>query len=173
MQDRWGEQVAKTQTRKPGNAIRICSWNIRQGLYAKEAEIEDFIESNSIDLLFLLETDVLNSTFHRFASYAPTLPKLRESSSKIRIILLVKPQLVEKTTILWDIMTESLPSMWCEIKTKDSSFITAGPYREWRDEKGSGSIEKQLDMMYEFTNQKMSAKNLNKPTHCTRGLQFR
>ena len=53
MQPNQTNQTNKTRRKN----IIFCSWNIRRGLVIREQELKSIINSNGVDIIFLVETD--------------------------------------------------------------------------------------------------------------------
>ena len=49
--------VPKTQPCEIHQLLKICSWNIRRGLIKRELELKDMLNSEKLNIMFLVETD--------------------------------------------------------------------------------------------------------------------
>ena len=49
--------VPKTQPWEMHQLLKICSWNIRRGLIKRELELKDMLNSEKMNIMFLVETD--------------------------------------------------------------------------------------------------------------------
>jgi hypothetical protein len=49
--------VPKAQPWEMQQLLKICSWNIRRGLIKRELELKDMLNSEKLNIMFLVETD--------------------------------------------------------------------------------------------------------------------
>ena len=49
--------VPKTQPCEMHQLLKICSWNIRRGLIKRELELKDTLNSEKLNIMFLVEAD--------------------------------------------------------------------------------------------------------------------
>jgi exonuclease III len=123
-------------------------WNIRKKLNSERQEIQNFLQSNKIDIIFFTETELKHVNENapiKYNGYATHYPKLKNNDSKARIICLVKNKLSNIVSSRQDLMSDTFPSIWLEIKKSPrASVLLCGLYREW-DQDGDKDIESQMD----------------------------
>ena len=66
-------------------------------------------------MLFLLETDIENFDMRTYASFIPIVPRV-SPGRKIRIVLLVRPNLIKNITVCTHLMEENVPTVWIDYK---------------------------------------------------------
>ena len=52
--------LTKTLKKTNPKDLIVCSWNIQKGLIKREEELKDMLNKESIDIMFLMETDNKN-----------------------------------------------------------------------------------------------------------------
>ena len=110
--------VPKTQPWEMHQLLKICSWNIRRGLIKRELELKDMLNSEKLNIMFLVETDTKLSngkSDYKIEGYATVLQKTNQSTDKIRIIGLVEEDTLKYTKIREDLMSTEFPTIWFEI----------------------------------------------------------
>ena len=137
--------------------VRVCSWNIRRGLILREQEIINLIKQNSINILFLVETDtneVNVDTDYTIQGFKTIIQNKKDSQTPTRIICLVDEKLSNETTIRMDLTDENFPSLWIELDNNTgANTICGGFYREWAPLGGIRNIDAQIEAIEIFTDQ--------------------
>ena len=137
--------------------VRVCSWNIRRGLILREQEIISLIKQNSINILFLVETDtneVNVDTDYTIQGFKTIIQNKKDSQTPTRIICLVDEKLSNETTIRMDLTDENFPSLWIELDNNTgTNTICGGFYREWAPLGGIRNIDAQIEAIEIFTDQ--------------------
>ena len=130
-------------------------WNIRRGLVKREHEIIELLNSQKLNILFLVETDtnvIQEEKDYKIKGYRTFFPLRGKDDLKTRIICLVDENL-DNVSIRTDLMNTKFPSIWCEVKNEtERNFLCCGLYREWSHE-GVKSNEVQLEAMKIFCSQ--------------------
>ena len=130
-------------------------WNIRRGLVKREHEIIELLNSQKLNILFLVETDTIviqEEKDYKIKGYRTFFPLRGKDDLKTRIICLVDENL-DNVSIRTDLMNTKFPSIWCEVKNEtEKNFLCCGLYREWSHE-GVKSNEVQLEAMKIFCSQ--------------------
>jgi hypothetical protein len=115
--------------------MKICSWNIRRGLIKRELELKDMLNSEKLNIMFLVETDTKlpnGKSDYKIEGYATVLQKTNQVNDKIRIIGLVEEDTFKYTKIREDLMSTEFPTIWLEIiRTNYKNLLVCGWYREW------------------------------------------
>ena len=136
--------------------MKIGSWNIKRGLVTKENEIKLLLKTEKFDILFLNETDtkqILSKKDYQIEGFETIIAKSPKNSTLIRIICLVKIELMERTSCNEDLMSPEFPSIWLEIKDPyGKKLIIGGFYREWA-QNGLSTEKEQEKRMEMFTGQ--------------------
>ena len=163
----WAPQGNKNKSRRPHGGerpeLKISSWNIGRGLFNKEPEIDQIIESNNINFLFLLETDIRHFKTETFASYIPILQMTKEGE-KVQVFLLIRPQMKEKVRVRTDLMEAGVPMIWIEVETEQgNNIMIAGVYREWQSQEGNDTISSQRERLKKILQQVEKASQSDNP----------
>ena len=159
--------IGKTdQNQKISNTgLNVCSWNIRRGLVIRESELKNIIHTNSLGLIFLVETDtyaINQEEDYQIPGFKTLVQKKKDTNSPTRIICLVDKKLASRALIRQDLTSADFPSIWLELEnTNQKNMIIGGFYREWSPG-GVKSIEAQVEAMRVFTNQIEQAAAENK-----------
>ena len=133
----------------------ICgTWNICRGLISREHELTQLLKDESIDILFLTETDTRLLEIEKDYSingFKTIFPLRSSSKDKIRIICLLREELAGDFQILKSSMNCKFPSIWLEKTKKENnsevnSLAIGGFYREW-SHNGANSEVSQLNRM--------------------------
>ena len=146
--------------------LKICEWNIRKGLVKRETELRLLLQDEKIDIIFLTETDtkaIQSSADYSIAGFKTVFQNRKSPNDNLRIVGLIKNEIVNSVNVLDKIMDEVVPSIWLEfIDTNQRKTAICGFYREWTHE-GTKSVEEQVKNMELFNNQieKASAKYNN------------
>ena len=130
------------------NSIRLASLNINRGLNRKQDLIQATIEHYDCGVVALHEVELKDSVTFALQGFQTFYPKKNEVK---RSILLVKEEIeaIERT----DIMSDSITSIWIEVKGTDNRKILMGTYyREFGqlDGKGQDNINDQIGAWKEF-----------------------
>ena len=159
--------IGKTdQNQKISNTgLNVCSWNIRRGLVIRESELKNIIHTNSLGLIFLVETDtyaINQEEDYQIPGFKTLVQKKKDTNSPTRIICLVDKKLASRALIRQDLTSADFPSIWLELEnTNQKNMIIGGFYREWSPG-GVKSIKAQVEAMRVFTNQIEQAAAENK-----------
>ena len=148
--------VLPTTLKSTLNDLTICSWNIKKGLIKREEELKDMLKNESIDIMFLLETDnknlVTESDF-QIEGYKTIFHARKDHTTLLRMICLIREEITESTLVLDKIMSEDIPSIWIEFKEQNQTKTAIGAfYREWTHN-GVKSEAEQIKNMGLFCNQ--------------------
>ena len=112
----------------------IGTWNIRRGLIKRENEIVEILTSQNIDVLFLTETDTKRSDAEKFVikGFNTVMQRVSEEEDIVRVIALIRENTGLEIKTRSDLMSDSFPSVWLEIKEENkSSTLLGGFYRQW------------------------------------------
>jgi hypothetical protein len=155
----------RQENRNKNQEINIGCWNIRRGLVIREQELMEIIKDNSLDLVFLTETDttaVNNENDYRITGFKTLVQNKKDTSSPTRIICLINERLKNSVSIRMDLTSTEFPSLWLEIENiTGRNVICGGFYREWAPG-GLRTIPAQIEAIQCFTNQIERATNENK-----------
>ena len=136
--------------------IIVSSWNIRRGLVIREQELREIIKENSINVVFLVETDThaINSELdYQVKGFKTVIQTKTNASLPTRIICLIDEELLNQTIIRTDLTSVDFPSLWVEIENEvGKNVLCGGFYREWTPN-GNRSIEAQVTAIQSFTKQ--------------------
>ena len=125
----------KTYNKKEKKLLNLCSWNIRRGLVIREQELISIITSNSIDVVFLVETDTVsvnNETDYKIPGFKTVIQNKKSESHPTRIICLVNEDSANMSLIRMDLTSVDFPSLWVEFENPTGkNIICGGFYREW------------------------------------------
>ena len=97
--------------------LKCCTWNIRRGLLTKESELTHLLNNEKIDIMFLTETDsqnLINEDSYVIKGYKSFLPLKNPNINVVRIVCLVKENLLPFIKVRSDLMSEDFPSIWLE-----------------------------------------------------------
>ena len=143
----------------------VGCWNIRRGLVKREKEIVNIIQSNKIKIMFLVEVDssmINEEKDFRIENYATIFQKKEKANDQTRIIGLVHSSITQTTTTREDLMDESFPSIWLEVKIEnEKNILIGGFYREWT-KNGDNTQARQVEAIRTFTSQIEKAANEDK-----------
>ena len=155
----------KTYNKKEKKLLNLCSWNIRRGLVIREQELISIITSNSIDVVFLVETDTVsvnNETDYKIPRFKTVIQNKKSESHPTRIICLINEDSATVSLIRMDLTSVDFPSLWVEFENPTGkNIICGGFYREWAPG-GINTVESQVQAMRIFTQQIERATSENK-----------
>ena len=107
--------------------LKIMCWNIRKGLITRELELKLLLSSEKIDIIFLTETDtrtVPTAMDYQIEGYTTILPKMSENNNLIRILCLIKNELMDQINVVEALMSTEFPSIWVEYRNlKEAKYI--------------------------------------------------
>ena len=109
----------KTKNKECSLNVKIACWNIRRVLIKREQELKMLLEDEKIDLLFVTETDtraITSEKDYSIKGFKTILQKRSSINDNVRIICLVRTNFEESITILDQIMTTDIPTIWLELK---------------------------------------------------------
>jgi len=138
--------------------LKVATWNLQRGLVKREAELMDLMKEENIDIMILTEVDInfaKSKDSLNFPSFTTILPKVREESSKVRVMVLLKQELNDYIRVRDDLMTHEIQSIWLEVlqgKKRKKPTLICGLYREW-DHEGEKSLESQKNRLQILTEQ--------------------
>lgn len=159
------KRETRHENRKNNQEINVGCWNIRRGLVIREKELMEIIKENSLDIVFLTETDtssVNNENDYLIAGFKTLVQNKKETSSPTRIICLINERLKNSVSIRNDLTSTEFPSLWLEIENAASkNIICGGFYREWAPG-GLRTTPAQIEAILCFTNQIERATHENK-----------
>ena len=155
----------KDQQKTTKKGVNVCSWNIRRGLLIREEELKSIIKSNSLNVIFLVETDtnsVNTETDYKILGFR-TLIQMKESPNDLtRVVCLIDEKMSDYVIIRSDLSSKDFPSLWIEMENAcGKNILCGGFYREWAP-KGDKSIDAQVKSMQKFTSQIELATKENK-----------
>jgi hypothetical protein len=158
----------KDQQKTTKKGVNVCSSNIRRGLLIREEELKSIIKSNSLDVIFLVETDtnsVNSETDYKILGFR-TLIQMKESSNDLtRVVCLIDEKMSHYVIIRSDLSSKDFPSLWIEMENAcGKNILCGGFYREWAP-KGVKSIDAQVKSMQKFTS-KIEFVGCCHATHC-------
>ena len=114
--------------------ITIASLNICSGFNKKMPDIQNTLDSENIDLLFLQEVEIKDIDKNeppRFEKYTTVCPK-KDTKNKTRILMLIRENI--KIKIREDLMSKEISSIWVELQTQNGTKTIIGSlYREFDD----------------------------------------
>ena len=117
--------------------LRTGCWNIRRGLIKREKEIEELLNKNEMDILFLVERDstmVMTEKDYKLKGFHTVFQKKKKGNEKTRIIALCKERLFDEKNmkLRTDLNSKKFPSIWLEVMNeKERNVLVCGYYREW------------------------------------------
>ena len=136
--------------------VNICAWNIRRGLVIREEEIKSLVRLNSLNIVFLVETDTsaINSeTDYRIPGFKTLIQKKDNAQDHTRILCLIDEKMSSNIVIRSDLSSADFPSLWVEIENRaGKNILCGGFYREWAP-KGLNTIDAQVRAIQVFTRQ--------------------
>ena len=155
--------LSKNHKSNPTNRNRKLNcgtWNICGGLITREHELKQLLKDESIDILFITETDATmlpTENDYLIDGYKTIFPKRNENSEKIRILCLIKKEISDDLQILNENMDSDFPSIWLEKTKKENnsetnSLAIGGFYRVW-SHNGENSELSQIIRINMFTRQ--------------------
>ena len=161
MQPNQTNQTNKTRRKN----IIFCSWNIRRGLVIREQELKSIINSNGVDIIFLVETDtnsINNENDYKISGFKTVIQNKKDESLPTRILCLINEGLANSALIRMDLTSADFPSLWIEIEIPSGkNVICGGFYREWAPG-GVHTIDAQVQAIGIFTGQIEKAVSENK-----------
>ena len=84
----------------------VSSWNIRRGLVVREQELKEIIKSNSINVVYLVETDThaINSELdYQIRGFKTVIQTKNNSALPTRIICLIDEELSDQIIVRTDL----------------------------------------------------------------------
>ena len=140
--------------------LKCGTWNICKGLVTREFELLQLLEEEEIDILFITETDTLmleSESDYSIKGYKTIFPKRKTNKDKLRLLCVIKEEVVPDFEIISDYMYDGFPSIWIKKARKDNnsdvnSLAIGGFYRVW-SHNGENSEASQLNRINIFTNQ--------------------
>ena len=134
-------------------------------MVTRETEIINLLETESIDILFLTETDTKNlkkEDDYKIKGYSTIFHKRKDENSNLRLLCLIKTDSMKNIIVRNDLMTDTFPSIWLEFKQNlGENLLISGFYREWARDSDK-SMEGQISRMKIFTKQIEQASEKNK-----------
>ena len=86
----------------PNISLNICCWNVRRGLVKREMEIVNLVNSQNLDVLFLVETDstqIMEQKDYTLPGLKTFFHEKKSPNEKTRMICLIKEQELSNDTI--------------------------------------------------------------------------
>ena len=121
-------------TKKTKKDVNVSSWNIRRGLVIREQELKEIIKGNSINVIFLVETDThaINSELdYQIQGYKTVIQTKTNTALPTRIICLIDEEMSHQIIIQTDLTSADFPSLWVEIENNHGKNVLCGGfYRE-------------------------------------------
>ena len=80
--------VPKAQPWEMQQLLKICSWNIRRGLIKRELELKDMLNSEKLNIMFLVETDTKlpnGKSDYKIEGYATVLQKTNQVNDIVKV----------------------------------------------------------------------------------------
>ena len=79
---------------------------------------------------------------------------MTKEDEKVRVILLIRPQMKEKVRVRTHLMGAGVPMIWIEVETKrGNNIMIAGVYREWQSQEGNDTISSQRERLKKILQQ--------------------
>ena len=117
---------------------------------------KEIMATEKIDVFFLTETDMkaINcESDYKIQGFQTIFHERENPNDVLRIVCLVKEELLNNLEIRYDLMNCDFPSVWLELKNDNQKLtIIAGFYREWT-RNGDNSEKSQIDRMENFVAQ--------------------
>lgn len=138
--------------------------NIKRGFWTKEEEVRLIIDTHSLDILLLSETDFVPPQSTKTIKYAGCDVIFPLGREKIRTVFLVKTETAHKIVLRNDLKTIDSTSIWLEFREPGMKrLLIGGFYREWRNRQCDLSRENQLQRLNAFCEEitRASSKNTN------------
>ena len=131
---------------------------------SKEIELSDLLAKEEFDIMFLNETDtkhIETKKDYQIKGYDTILPKISTAQKTVRILCLVKNNLMEMVRCCEELMSEDFPSIWLELNLAGiKKTIIGGCYREWNNN-GMDSIPAQVERIKNLTSQVDNASKIS------------
>jgi hypothetical protein len=134
--------VIKNNEPDSAKSIRVASLNINRGLIKKENELKYTIQENNIDIIGVSEVDLMDfdeKKPFKIEGFNTFFPLKRPGSNKKRLLCFVKDNL--DITQRSDLMSNTISSVWLELKTKSQKILICTIYREWDNLDGNGPLD--------------------------------
>ena len=134
--------VIKNNESDSAKSIRVASLNINRGLIKKENELKYTIQENNIDIIGVSEVDLMDfdeKKPFKIEGFNTFFPLKRPGSNKKRLLCFVKDNL--DITQRSDLMSNTISSVWLELKTKSQKILICTIYREWDNLDGNGPLD--------------------------------
>ena len=134
--------VIKNNEPDSAKSIRVASLNINRGLIKKEDELKYTIQENNIDIIGVSEVDLMDfdeKKPFKIEGFNTFFPLKRPGSNKKRLLCFVKDNL--DITQRSDLMSNTISSVWLELKTKSQKILICTIYREWDNLDGNGPLD--------------------------------
>ena len=136
--------------------IKVCSWNIRRGLIIREEELKSLIRANTLNVIFLVETDTnavnVESDF-KISGFKTIIQNKEKTNDPTRVVCLIDEKMAEYVIIRTDLASKDFPSLWIEMENENGkNVLCCGFYREWAPN-GDKSIGAQVKSMQKLTGQ--------------------
>ena len=99
---------------------------MKRALVKRETEILELVKKENIDIIFLTKTNIITICFesdYSVKGYVTTLQERKNPNDVIRIVGLVKEDLVNKMKVRFYLMNYTFPSIWIEMKEENKKPI--------------------------------------------------
>ena len=134
--------VIKNNESDTAKSLRVASLNIDRGLIKKENELKYTIQEHNIDIIGVSEVDLIDfdeKKPFKIEGFNTFFPLKRPGSNKKRLLCFVKDNL--DITQRSDLMSNTISSVWLELKTKSQKILICTIYREWDNLDGKGPLD--------------------------------
>ena len=133
--------VLKDNKSDTSKYLRVANLNIDRGLIKKEDVLKYTIQEHNIDIIGVSEVDLLDfdeKKPFKIEGFNTFFPLKRPGSNKKRLLCFVKDNL--EVTQRSDLMSNTISSVWLEMKTKSQKILICTIYREWNNLDGNGPL---------------------------------
>ena len=109
----------KPDPTKANKSIICGQWNIKRGLLCRETELKRMLLEEEIGIMFLTETDtktIICESDYKIQGFQTIFHERKNPNDVLRVICLIKEELVNNMQIRFDLMDCDFPSIWIELK---------------------------------------------------------
>ena len=137
-------------------SLRIANLNINRGLFWKEDWLKYDLQEYNIDIIGVSEVDLIDfdeKKHYKIEGFNTFFTLQRPGSNKKRLLCFVKDDL--EVTQRSDLMSNSLSSVWLEMKTRSQKILICTIYREWDNLDGNGKLDtdEQINQLHTLKSQ--------------------
>ena len=154
------KSTSRREQSKTFQHLTIGCWYIRRGLIKCETELKNILETEKINIMFLVETDVIllnGKEDYKLEGFSTVITNQDSADEKIRVLGLVHEDLATNIKVREDLMSKQFPSIWLELQRESKkNVLIGGFYREWTRE-GNKTEEGQIQRLKILLNQMEAA----------------